>query len=212
MQEFRRWTRELLRQDRLNRLRRGVLVEGRPIKSERIQRLVYTDLFRRWHQVAECQDINEFLRRTARWKSPARRGEAFDLWLQIQKMKRTKVPIYTFNREEVLELGIELEKFARNPDRLKIRSRTIWDFKHYKSSTGFSKEVSEQLEDYLKLLEHEDISRVCYLFSTFPSEKNVSAFNKIASKIPEGKSVQIFFIDKDNKIKRFDKIVRAMAH
>lgn len=165
-----------------------------------------------WHKLADVEDIDEFVKITSglNW-GPKRRGEAFERWLQIRKTKETHLPKVKFsiNDDFLKELEIDLQGYKwREPDRFKIRSKSVWDHKHFYPETPVK---VDQLNVYLDLANVDaGIDRVCYMFSTQQSAKdNLKRIEQAlqANPLKAGKSVQLFYIDNaTNKIRRFKKL------
>lgn len=174
-------------------------------QKEAKELVTYLEIVADWRKVSQVGDTNEFLKITEQWNS-SRRGYAFERWIAFNKMKQKGI-------EELGEFKIKFKKTEELcgltkdciPDRLKETAGRIWDFKNYKPNTIIN---GDQLNNYLEILKKTDNKSIVYLFSTEKSaRKNLSVFQKVLQKLPDGKSIQVLYIGTDNKIHRLEKII-----
>jgi hypothetical protein len=169
-----------------------------------------------WHTLANKTDIQQFLAETSKlnW-GPKRRGEAFERWIRLRKSRGLDLGKIRFEESLLKDLDIEMKNFKwREPDRFRIRSKSMWDHKHYLPQTVFD---TEQFKTYLDIISvdagPDGVDRICYLFSDASAAANnrsrfVDALK--AKPLPAGKSVHIFYVDQaTSQIKRDVKLITS---
>lgn len=171
-----------------------------------------------WHQLGNVDNVTDFVRITAGkgWGSK-RRGEAFERWIQIQLTRGGRLDKVSFKADDALLQELELNlrgRRWRDPDRFRVRSKALWDHKHFHPGTQVD---AKQLNVYIDLAKLDTatgtttIDRVCYLFSTEQAARNnlnLITATLQANPFPPNsrKSLQVLYLDSIGALRRLAKL------